>query len=91
MNPKNGRIVLVFKGKKRGGVAKKGLFNSKEVAELPMQNGGVIGEKKECCCCAKGAVISPFCCDNLIKWNIKCVIFRVRKRGEIDEEVLQYR
>jgi len=29
----------VFKGKKRGGVAKKGLFNSKEVAELPMQNG----------------------------------------------------
>jgi len=27
----------------------------------------------------KRAVFSPFCCDNLIKWNIKCVIFRVRK------------
>lgn len=39
----------------------------------------------------KRIVFSLFCCDNLIKWNIKCVIFRVRKRGEIDEEVLQYR
>jgi hypothetical protein len=24
-------------------------------------------------------VFSPFCCDNLIKWNIKCVIFWVKK------------
>ena len=38
----------------------------------------------------KRRVFSPFCCDKLIKWNIKCVIFRVRRRGEKDEGTFQY-
>ena len=63
-------------------MAKKGIFNSKGVAELPMQNGGAVGEKKECCWCAKRGAFSPFCCDKLIKWNVKCVIFRVRKEAK---------
>jgi hypothetical protein len=53
--------------------------------------GGVIGEKRSVVAAQKDYVFAFFRCDNLIKWNIKCVIFRVRKRGEIDEEVLQYR
>ena len=40
-------------------MAKKGLFNSKEVAELPMQNDGAIGEKGVLLL-PKRAVISPF-------------------------------
>jgi len=46
-------------------VAKKGLFNSKEVAELLMQNGWGDRWKKECCCCPKGLCFRLFCCDNL--------------------------
>ena len=38
----------------------------------------------------KRTVFSPFRCDNLIKWNIKCVIFWVRKRGEKGGGTLQY-
>lgn len=38
----------------------------------------------------KDCVFAFSCCDNLIKWNVKCVIFRVRKRGEKGEETLQY-
>ena len=86
-------------------MAKKGIFYRKRVVELLMQNGGAVGEKKVCGWGAKGVwlttkktvfgnqkacVFSPFCCDNLIKWNIKCVIFRVRKRGEKDEGTLRY-
>ena len=43
----------MFKGKKRVVVAKKGIFYSKRVVELPMQNGGAVGEKKVCCWCEK--------------------------------------
>lgn len=39
----------------------------------------------------KGLCFRLLCCDNLIKWNIKCVIFWVRKRGEKGGGTLQYR
>lgn len=67
-------------------MAKKGLFNSKEVAELPMQNGGVIGEKRSVVGAQKGYVFAFFYCDNLIKWNVKCVIFWVKKEAKKAEE-----
>ena len=38
----------------------------------------------------KDCVFAFFYCDNLIKWNIKCVIFWVRKRGEKGGGTLQY-
>lgn len=34
----------------------------------------------------KRAMFSPFYCDNLIKWNIKCVIFWVKKETKKAEE-----
>ena len=34
----------------------------------------------------KGLCFSPFCCDNLMKWNIKCVIFWVKKEAKKAEE-----
>ena len=34
----------------------------------------------------KGCVFAFFRCDNLIKWNIKCVIFRVKKEAKKTEE-----
>ena len=38
----------------------------------------------------KRIVFPPFCCDNLMKWKIKCVIFWVRKRGEKGGGMLQF-
>lgn len=34
----------------------------------------------------KRIVFPPFCCDNLMKWKIKCVIFWVRKEAKKAEE-----
>ena len=34
----------------------------------------------------KRTVFSPFCCDNLMKWNIKCVIFWLKKETKKAEE-----
>lgn len=60
MHLKNSRIVRCLRAKKRVVVAKKGIFNSKGIGELPMQNGGAVGEKKECCWCAKGLCLHLF-------------------------------
>lgn len=38
----------------------------------------------------KRTVFAPFCYDKLIEWNIKCVIFWVRGRGEKGGGTLQY-
>ena len=35
---------------------------------------------------SKRTVFSSFCYDNLIKWNIKCVIFRTEKEAKKAEE-----
>ena len=39
----------------------------------------VFGNQKAC-------VFAFFYCDNLIKWNIKCVIFRAKKEAKKAEE-----
>lgn len=41
--------------------------------------GGVIGKKRSVVAAQKDCVFAFFYCDNLIKWNIKCVIFWVKK------------
>ena len=38
--------------------------------------------KKTVIAAQKGCVFAFFCCDNLIKWNIKCVIFWVKKEAK---------
>jgi len=65
---------------------RRGCLIAKKLQSCRCRTGGVIGEKRNVIATPKGLCFHLFCCDNLIKWNIKCVIFRVKKEVKKAEE-----
>lgn len=84
------RIIRRLRAKRGSSWRRKGYFIAKGLQNYRCRTGGVIGEKRSVVATPKGLCFRLFCCDNLIKWNIKCVIFWVRKRGEKGGGTLQY-
>lgn len=86
MNPKNGRIVRRLRAKRGEEWPRRGCLIAKGLQSYRCRTGGVIGEKRSVVAAQKGCIFRLFCCDNLIKWNIKCVIFRAKKEAKKTEE-----